>query len=506
MALDSYVNPAFQGVDGHECSFAFEHGCAMNTDEKHLLTLRAAAPAARPVREDFTMISARKPYWVFLLPLVLLAMLFLAPTAFAQDNQLKFNPQNYTSLVDATSPDTIPVGTKITAQNWQQYRRFMPVGLQALYGGKYPWKFGPDQDYTVEVGPTTTIPMPKKFSTDSEKYSGQARLKLIDSGGYTIENYQAGLPFPNPSEPQLGYKVVYNNWYYWRPFVYTYLSTLYRVDRNMSVYKTTGGVNNWRVSHLSDDDMPMQMPYAGPYFLLIRNPQFTPEQNRYITTLQMLYSDPAQPQDSYNFLPTLRRSLRLSTASRCAPLTGSDWVYDDNGGGMYFQVPYFNIKVFGKKKILALVHEKQCTRSDKKDCFTIGGSVPGWPKPELGPWEVINAYVLDITPLPKLGRYCYPHKIAYVATTNAWVLVWWEVYDENGNFWKIDKASYRPVPIGNGEETTINGIVDASVLDVQDHHASVSLNTDVRVDSQVDTELQNAKIWGFPGGLDRVLR
>jgi hypothetical protein len=453
------------------------------------------------------MISAEKSYRIFLLsPLLLAIVAFMAPGALAQVAQLKFDPQAYASLVDADSPDTIPVGTKITLQNWQKYRRYMPVGLQAIYEGKYHWKIGSGPDFTVEVGPTIPIPMPSKFASDTEKYSGQTKLNKIDTGGYTIDSYQAGLPFPDPKEPQLGYKVAYNNWYYWRPFVYTYLSTLYRVDQNLNVYRSTGGVNNWRVAHLSDGDMPVQMPYAGPYFLLIRNPQFTPEQNRYTTSLQMLYSDPAHVQDSYIFLPSLRRSLRLSTAARCAPITGSDWVYDDNGGGMYFQVPSFDVKVLGKKKVLALVHEQKCTKAEKKDCFTIAGSNPGWPKPEIGPWEVINTYVLDITPLAALGHYCYAHKVAYIATTKAWILVWWEAYDQNGNFWKLDKASYTPVPIGNGEATTVNGIVDASVADVQDSHASVSLNSDVRVDSQVDPELQNGKLWGYPGGLDRVMR
>ncbi len=450
------------------------------------------------------MLSRKRLRWFLLLSLVLLPVVaLLAPGAYAQVN---YDPAAFASLVDADSPDTIPVGTKITPQNWQKYQRFMPIGMQALYSGKYSWKIGPGPEYTMEVGPTTVIPMPKKYAADTEKYSGQARLKQIDTGGYTIENYQAGLPFPNPKEPQIGYKIAYNNWYYWRPYVYTYMSTLYRVDRNQSVFKSTGGVNNWRVAHLSDGTMPMQMDYAGPYFLLIRNPQFTPEQNRYLTSLQMLYSDPSHVQDSYIFLPSLRRSLRLSTASRCAPITGSDWVYDDNGGGMYFQVPYFNVKFLGKKKILALVHEKTCTKSDKMQCFNIPGSNPGWPKPEIGPWEVVDAYVLDVTPLPQLGRYCYAHKIAYVANTNAWILVWWDAFDQNDKLWKIDKPSYRPVPIGNGEVTTVNGIVDASVADVQNTHASVSLNSDVRVDQEVDAELQNGKLWGFPGGLARVMR
>jgi uncharacterized protein DUF1329 len=444
------------------------------------------------------------PYSFFLFVLALLLGLILAPVSTWA--QVRYDPQAFQALADASSPDTIPPGTRITLQNWRQYRRFMPVGMQALYEGQYLWKIGPEADYTVEVGPTTPIPMPKKFAIDTEKYRGQARLKQVETGGYTLDNYQAGLPFPAPEEPQLGYKVLYDAWYYFRPFVYTYLSTLYRVDRNRSVYSSTGGVNNWRVSHLSDGDMPMQMPYAGPYFLLIRNPQFTPEQNRYLTSLQMLYSDPAHIQDSYTFLPSLRRALRLSTAARCAPLLGTDWVYDDNGGGQYFQVPNFNVKFLGKKKILALMHEKHCTRSDKKDCFTIADSAPGWPKPEIGPWEVIDAYVLDVSPRPDLGHYCYPHKILYLASTNAWVLTWWEAYDEGGKLWKIDKASYAPVPIGNGEVTAIAGIVDAAVWDMQNSHAGVSLNSDVRVDNEVDPELQNAKVWGFPGGLSRVMR
>ncbi len=450
------------------------------------------------------MISRKKSCWSLLLSLALPAVVvWWAADAPAQ---VKYDPQAFAALADANSSDTIPAGTKITLQNWRQYRKFMPVGMQALYEGLYKWRIGPGPEYTVEVGPTTTIPMPKKFSSDTEKYAGQAKLVKIDTGGYTIENYQAGLPFPDPKEPQIGYKALYNAWYYFRPFVYTYLSTLYRVDRNLSVYSSTGGVNNWRVAHLSDDDMPMQMPYAGPYFLLIRNPQFTPEQNRYLTSLQMLYSDPAHVQDSYTFLPSLRRALRLSTASRCAPLLGTDWVYDDNGGGQYFQVPNFKVTFVGKKKILALMHEKQCSQSDKKDCFTIASSAPGWPKPEIGPWEVIDAYVLDVSPLPALGHYCYPHKILYFASTNAWVLTWWEAYDEGGKLWKVDKASYRPVPIGNGEVTAIAGIVDAAVWDVQNSHAGVSLNSDVRVDNEVDPELQNAKVWGFPGGLARVMR
>ena len=70
------------------------------------------------------------------------------------------------------------------------------------------------------------------------------------------------------------------------------------------------------------------------------------------------------------------------------------------------------------------MHEKQCTPS-KNDCVTVAGSVPGWPKPEVGPWELIDVYVLDATPLPVMGHYRYAHKVLYIACTNAWVTAWW---------------------------------------------------------------------------------
>ena len=45
----------------------------------------------------------------------------------------------------------IPIGTKITTQNWQQYKNFLPLGMQKLFAGIYYWKIPPDA--VLEVGP-----------------------------------------------------------------------------------------------------------------------------------------------------------------------------------------------------------------------------------------------------------------------------------------------------------------------------------------------------------------
>ncbi len=57
---------------------------------------------------------------------------------------------------------------------------------------------------------------------------------------------------------------------------------------------------------------------------------FSPEQTRYTTELAQQPDDPQRVQEIYVFLPSLRRSLRLSSAARCSPILGSDWVQDDH--------------------------------------------------------------------------------------------------------------------------------------------------------------------------------
>jgi len=67
--------------------------------------------------------------------------------------QVAFSEDAYRALADADSPDTIPVGTKITLQNWQRYKKFMPVQIQAVFSGQYPLHIGSEPMYTMAVGP-----------------------------------------------------------------------------------------------------------------------------------------------------------------------------------------------------------------------------------------------------------------------------------------------------------------------------------------------------------------
>ena len=103
-------------------------------------------------------------------------------------------------MADASSSASIPPGTTITLQNWQQYKQFMPAALLAGYGQQYGWKIGSDPRYAIVVGPTIQEQPFKQLRENTEKYAGQTRLKKIATGGYTIEGYVAGYLSQSPPE------------------------------------------------------------------------------------------------------------------------------------------------------------------------------------------------------------------------------------------------------------------------------------------------------------------
>jgi hypothetical protein len=65
----------------------------------------------------------------------------------------------------------VPMGTKITQQNWQQYKQFMPLGMIKMFEGSYGWKM--PQDVEMEVGPVHNGFLPKTWVEATEKYGSQ---------------------------------------------------------------------------------------------------------------------------------------------------------------------------------------------------------------------------------------------------------------------------------------------------------------------------------------------
>jgi hypothetical protein len=436
--------------------------------------------------------------------LLLTALLYLSGTAAAAE--IQFSPQLYQALADAGSPETVAPGTRITLQNWRQYKKFLDVGTQALFNGGYFWKMGSGPEYTIVVGPTHHFITPKQYRDDTEKYHAQAKLRKVSTGGYVIDGYVAGLPFPNPSGDLAGTKVMYDAWLSFGPFVDYYLDSVFQIDRFLNVSPNTSEVTQYRLMHNSDPPYPIDMAYAAGFYQSSRYFVLAPEQSKYLSEVTMQRADPAAVQEAYVFLPSLRRSLRLSSAARCSPSLGTDWVEDDSGAGMFFQLSNFSAQLLGEKKLFWLVNSSYPSPSISPDAYVIKGTVPSWPKPEVGPWELRDVYIMDVTPLPAAGpSYCYRHKVFYT-DKETFVNLGYDAYDASSKFWKQDRVYGRAVKLPSGEVTLFRSVNVERVLDMQNAHATFSLAQAVSIDKDVPHGLSDAAVWAFPGGLDRIMQ
>jgi hypothetical protein len=439
--------------------------------------------------------------------LVVLALLPLVGVARADEVQSTMQEW----LNTTKNQGVIPPGTQITMKNWQDYKQFMPVGMIDFFEGKFFWKMPPDLQ--MPVGPTVVYPLPKTYVDATEKYSGQVQVVHTPDGGYDLKNYVAGMPFPNPQEPHKGYKALANEWFSYvphllvaaKPYGWASFCTDDRFG-NINCQETDAVYR--QLAFNTDPGVPRTDPQAAGSWYTQWIMVEEPEQSKYTAVLTIFPQDLTKLEDHYVFVPTLRRSLRLSSSSRCAPLLGSDMNNDDSRVGYDGGLHIFDADFLGEKKILALYDVSAATGKFPKDYdMPVGWSMPSW-----GPWSLRDVDVLDIRRIPsQRAGYCYGAKIMYL-DTHFWRPLWEDTYDTNLKLWKIVSIhpSVSQVP-DLGKITGLTGIEE--YWDIQNDHAShiYSANPDGKTQSvvynqEVPREYNDVAKFSTPAGLMQMMR
>jgi Protein of unknown function (DUF1329) len=405
---------------------------------------------------------------------------------------------------------TIPIGTTITMANWQQYKQFMPLGMIKMFQGVYGWKMPPD--IQINVGPSHLgNDLPATWVTATEKYGPQTSFKILPNGHYVLENYHGGVPFPNPEEPHKGWKILCNIYFGFVPTLYvngtTNHATVWAVDRYHDVTSSTLElVYRWS-AYITDPGFPPEEHYAPGTWYTEWAMQLTPEQAKYTAELQLFYKDmEARPfPDTYVFVPALRRSLRLSTTSRCSPVFGFDWTYDDaKTNGFNGTTSIYTGNYLGDRKILTLAVFNQ-------DGYQLpeGYLMPlAFPKPSWGQWELRPMVLDDITRIPsEAAGYCYSHRVVY-ADKEFWDGDWVDLFDSNNKLWK-SIAYFNDIGDVPGLGHTWDGVASMA-WDLQNTHVTIwsgfgnPNKLKPYLDHNAPEKYMNGVRYGSPSGLTMI--
>jgi len=409
---------------------------------------------------------------------------------------------------------TIPAGTVVTKGNWRQYASFMPVGMQAIFAGDHFWQM--PADVQIEVGPSVPIALPRRYMDDTATLSRHVSLVHLADGGYVPSGYVAGIPFPQPERDQTlaPYEIFYDTYFHYAPRVQRNFSCNYTSDSygNFTQTETADSVYS-QLTHLSDAGFPQTVPDSNGYFLTKYYEQVTPEQGKYTTSLDIGYADVTRLDDIYMYLPSARRPLRMSEASRCAPQPGGDFTYEESNNGPPSLPQQYKIVYDGARPMLFLLHAEpkvfaNCGTASSlpAEYFYPGakGVLP-WPRPALGKWELREVYVIEMTRLPAYAKgYCYSRRVIYVDKETLFPLAI-DLYDADGALYKFWTGFLTPLRVPDtGTALGVNGAIELLIVNFKDRHMTVTTATSPCFNRDCGAQYLDADRYANLDGLSKI--
>ena len=325
-------------------------------------------------------------------------------------------------------PETAQVkpGDVITAKDADRIQNLVSPGVHWLVS----------RGMTMKIVPHEPYELPPAFKAATEKYHAQVRL--TPEGVLDESTYVAGRPFPiiDPNDPQAATKVMYN---FERTQYFTDDLTAKLFDAETGQINRGEGKQRFSVERHFVFDALRILKYIGrteqppipampnPEGVLAKGgtyPMIEPFDLKGVGGLSYRYLDPKKYDDTWLYLPSLRRVRRLSTAQRSDALFGQD-VDLDSSGGYAGQIPWFDWKLLAVRQGLAVGHGKHLP---PQPCEDDGGVT------FCDDWELGKGYVVEGT--PKLAAYAYSKRIIFV-DAESFYITYADMYDHAGELWKV---------------------------------------------------------------------
>ncbi|RMD81595.1 MAG: DUF1329 domain-containing protein [Candidatus Dadabacteria bacterium] len=370
------------------------------------------------------------------------------------------------ALVPGVATGDVQPGDVITAANIEKVEDLVSPGLKWII----------QRGMRMRIVETKHIPLPKAYVEATEKYSSQVKLSEDKK---RVLNWVAGQPFPNldPNDPDIARKIMYNYEARWgesddldlRNFDAD-TGSIGHGDEGMSVEK------HFVIDHFR------RMYFTGRLHVDPK-PEYVPNKDkvRYKESLHPLiepfdlkgtgftyyrYLDPNRMDDSWLYLPQLRRVRRLSSAQRSDALFGQDTDVDSYGG-YAGNIAWMDWKFLGEKTILACMHGEH---------FPVkwGEGAGDFAFDDV--WEKRQVYVVE--GISKLPQYAYSKRVIYV-DKETFVIPYTDMYDQAGELWKVwvnnfrmAKEPYPGAPEDGQYDDVMPFLPSIFMVDIQLDHAT----------------------------------
>ena len=323
---------------------------------------------------------------------------------------------------------------------------------------------------TMKIVPYKKVEWDKGYREATEKYSGQVKLA---PDGRSLIGHVAGMPFPNidPNDPQIALKIMWN--FDYRP---------YRTDdldlRNFD--SDTGPVGDspmqierhflldhlrtlWYTNRIYVDPKPDLPNTDGVRSKQSLHPILEPFDLKGVGESGIRYVNPDRQDDTWLYMPSLRRVRRLSSAQRSDALFGQDTDVDSYDG-YAGQVPWFDWKYLGDKEMLGSFHSEAFPT---KACEGAGDFI------FCDTWEKRKVYVVE--GVPKLPQYAYGKRLLFI-DKETYYIPYTDIFDRSGQLWKVwvNQWSFKRRATPSGDEFPDEMPFQPSItmVDMQLNHAT----------------------------------
>ena len=329
----------------------------------------------------------------------------------------------------------------------------------------------------MKIVPYQRVELRPSVRAATEEYAPQVRL---DAEG-RIENWVAGLPFPrvDPADPEAGTKIMYNvN----RTPNLTDDLGLHLIESTSGSISKPGEPAAFEVERHFVIDWLRLLRYAGRLEIdpkpaipdnpdgvfqkMAQYPFLEPFDLKGTGLLSFRYLDPSKQDDTWLYIPALRRVRRLSSAQRSDALFGQD--IDLDSYNVYSgDVSWFTWRLLGERPMLGSMHGESLP---PKPCEGDGGAT------FCDAWEMRDVYIVEGK--AKVKGYAYSKRVIYV-DKETFLPLYSDVYDSGGELWKTMVQNIRVARKPNPEaaleyEHELPFISGFAVVDLQLMHATRS--------------------------------